>query len=368
MKSYIVLLNELKEKEIYLKTMPACCYIESIKGCPYSCAMCTVRFTKPQKISSELLKKISPYFKYLEVLGIHGDGEPLLGDVAYFVEEAVKNDVVLHMNSTGFFLTREIADLLLKAKLSIRFSIHAGKPETYAKIMGNDFNKVLDNIAYLVKKDNENNKASDLWFSFIVMKENIDEIGEFLKVAHKTGIKHVRFMELVPNIDSVKGFKMPERDLKFNYFEQNDPAVGKMFLEKLPQYKLIAGELGIKIEVGSMEFASRKPYLVRKLFNKATEKLFGTSFFPIVRRKGACVAPWIGQLVVEQSGNVKLCCSCNYSVGDLNESTLEEIWNGEKMRHIRGSFKSGVFPKSCGYCRGIGFGEYPRNSAFGPMK
>ena len=166
MKNFKVLLSEFNNKEIHLKSLPACIYVETVKGCPYSCAMCPVHFSKKENISKELLEKINPYFKDLDVLALHGDGEPLLGDIKYFVESAVKNDFVIHISSTGFFLTNELADILLKARLSMRFSIHAGKSDTYFKIMGNKFEKVLENINYLIKKDKEKGSNSDFWFSF----------------------------------------------------------------------------------------------------------------------------------------------------------------------------------------------------------
>jgi MoaA/NifB/PqqE/SkfB family radical SAM enzyme len=341
MKDLGLLFQEFKNKETYLNSKPACIYIESVKGCPYSCAMCPVHFSKKQNISPDLLEKISPYFKYLDVLAIHGDGEPLLGDINYFVDQAVEHDFVLHMNSTGFFLTKKLADTLLKAKLSIRFSIHAGKSDTYMKIMGNKFEKVLENIAYIVKNARENKKDSDFWFSFIIMKENIDEIDEFLKKAHDTGIQHVRFMKLLPNKQSIKGIKMPNRDFNFKYLEQYNKTVAKKFLQQLPYYKKLAEELNINIEVGSMGSSVKKPYFSQELINRLTKKLlFGKKFLPLKKRKGMCVAPWFGQIIISQNGDVKLCCSYDTPIGNINDSTLEEIWNGEKMRYFRNSFNT----------------------------
>jgi hypothetical protein len=48
-------------------------------------------------------------------------------DLDYFVAKAVEHRFVLHMNTTAFFMTRKISDLLLQARLSMRFSIHSGK-------------------------------------------------------------------------------------------------------------------------------------------------------------------------------------------------------------------------------------------------
>jgi len=112
---------------------PAVIYVQSVEGCPYTCAMCTARGTKPVEISSDILAQLEPYFADTEIVAIHGNGEPLLGDLDYFVRQAETHGFVLHMNTTGFFLTRRVAELLLRARLSVRFSIHAATPETYTQ-------------------------------------------------------------------------------------------------------------------------------------------------------------------------------------------------------------------------------------------
>lgn len=366
MKDFRILMEEFEGRLPYMNSMPACIYIESVLGCPYSCAMCPVHFSKKKNISQELLDKISPYFKHLDILAIHGDGEPLLGDIEYFVDMSVKNDFVLHMNSTGFFLTKKLSEILLQTKLSIRFSIHAGSAETYYKIMGNKFEKVLENIEYLVKKDKERKNNSDFWFSFIVMKENINDVENFLKLAHDIGIEHVRFMKLLPNRESLKGIEMPNRDFRFYYNEQYSSSIANEFLNNLPYYKKLAESLGVRIEVGSMEFSTINPHLAQKFINSASKRLlFGKRIFPLKKRTGMCVVPWTGQLIIKQNGDVKLCCSTDFTLGNLNNTSLEEIWNCDIIKEIRNSFKKGIFPKVCEYCRGIGFEEYPKNSLLG---
>ena len=169
-KDFSALLAEYQQRARILEATPAVIHLESVKGCPYSCAMCHYRQTKPRRISPELLKKIEPYYKCLEVLTIHGLGEPLLSDLDYFVEQAVEHDIVLHMNSTDFFMTRKIADQLLRARLSIRFSIHSGRPETYQKLMGHDFKRVRENISYLLGQTKDSGDSHDFWCSFLVIK------------------------------------------------------------------------------------------------------------------------------------------------------------------------------------------------------
>jgi molybdenum cofactor biosynthesis enzyme MoaA len=112
--------------------------------------MCHFGRSRVNRIGTSLVDKLQPYFRDLEVLAVRGQCEPVLGDLEYFVQEAQKNDFVLHMSTSGFLLTKRLADLLSGTRLSIRFSVHAGTQRAYRRIMGHDLDKVRENVAYLV--------------------------------------------------------------------------------------------------------------------------------------------------------------------------------------------------------------------------
>jgi len=353
--------QEYQSRSIHLSSNPMVIYLESVKGCPYSCAMCEYRLTKPKKISRDLLNKIDHHFQELEVLTIHGAGEPLLGDLEYFVEQSKKHNFVLHMNTTAFFMTESISNLLAETRLSIRFSIHSGTPETYRKIMGHDFDRVRKNIAYLMEQTKGSGNRHDFWLSFIVIKENIDEIPEFLKLSHDLGIKNVRFAQLIPNWNSIKGVKMTD-DFTFKYFEQSNNKIADAFLQKLPEYMSLSNDLGIKIRYGTMASCAKGVNNSKLMINFLNRIAFGRNLFPLKKNHGFCIAPWIGQLVISQNGNVSLCCLANYSLGNLNELSLEEIWNSKRMKQVRRTFRDGYIPRICGFCKGFDFNNYPLNS------
>ena len=359
------LLQDFSRRTAVTNSFPAVMYIEATKGCPYTCIMCNVPEKYGRKsvdIEQGLLDKVSPYFKYLELLAIHGNGEPLLSrNMDFFIRASLDHNFFLHMNTTGFFLNRHLADRLCAAKLSIRFSIHAGTEESYQRIMGDNFDLVMRNISYLIEKNRQVGIGeSDFWFSFIVMKENINEIEDFLRLSNRVGITKVRFMALNPRKKTIKGARRDELDFNFNHFEQINGKVTAIFLDRLPKIKDLARELGITIESGSMEAMARLRAPAKVFANHLFQKVFpGKSVFPLVKRRGACMAPWTGQVHVHQDGDVQLCCSTNYSLGNLYDKDFGEIWNDYKMRDIRSDFSKGMFPRACGYCRGIGPNEYP---------
>lgn len=341
---------------------PPVVFLETVRGCPHSCAMCHFRHTKVRRMGAWLLDRLEPCFSDLEVLAVHGQGEPLLGNLGYFVEQSVKSRFALHMNTSGFLLTKRLSDLLVQTRLSIRFSVHAGTPETYRRIMGHDLGKVKRNVSYLVDMARKSGHASDFWFSLLVMKENVQEIEAFLHLAHDCGIQSVRFMRPIPNFKTLRGARLPNRDFRFFYFEQFNRKVCGQFVTSLPRYEALCNELGIRIEAGSLSRSRRDHRPVLESINNLMLPLLGNKLLPLRKLPGFCLAPWIGQLVVNLEGNVRLCCSTTYSLGSLHQSTLPEIWNSRKMRAIRSAFARGHSPKACGYCQGFDFADYPSNS------
>ena len=159
---YSQLVDEYRRLEVNVKTMPAGIYINTISGCPFSCVMCKPKATKQEKMAPDLLKSIEPYLADAEVILVDGSSEPLTDDVNYWVNQSNENDFVLHMETNGYLLTEEMANFLINARrLSIRFSFHAGRPDTFYQVMGVKMDRVVENIKRLVKMSNSQSKQHD---------------------------------------------------------------------------------------------------------------------------------------------------------------------------------------------------------------
>ena len=64
-----------------------------------------------------------------------------------------------------------------------------------------------------------------------------------------------------------------------------------------------------------------------------------------------CAAPWL-HLHTFPNGNVYPCCltPMEYPIGNLNQQTLEEVWNSEPLCKIRKQLVAGEEPESCNRC------------------
>lgn len=60
-----------------------------------------------------------------------------------------------------------------------------------------------------------------------------------------------------------------------------------------------------------------------------------------------CDVPWQGTSVILATGELEFCCFSNARIGNVNEQTFEEIWNGPRMRSIRQALAAQTFPVEC---------------------
>lgn len=59
-----------------------------------------------------------------------------------------------------------------------------------------------------------------------------------------------------------------------------------------------------------------------------------------------CKEPWIN-LQILSDGTIRPCCWCAGNLGNINEFTLEQIWNGEKIKELRNYISNGKIHPIC---------------------
>ena len=62
-----------------------------------------------------------------------------------------------------------------------------------------------------------------------------------------------------------------------------------------------------------------------------------------------CLMPWI-HLYVDINGNAKACCNTSITYGNVNNESLESIWNGNSIKKFRKSLLEGKKDKRCASC------------------
>ncbi len=61
-----------------------------------------------------------------------------------------------------------------------------------------------------------------------------------------------------------------------------------------------------------------------------------------------CHEPWTGIFSVQVDGTVRCCpCFAQVKLGNIYESSIEEIWNASVLTQMRESFSNGELPEPC---------------------
>lgn len=70
----------------------------------------------------------------------------------------------------------------------------------------------------------------------------------------------------------------------------------------------------------------------------------------IVPQHSLCYAPFNSLYVVHDTGAVRPCCKFEGSIGNIQQQSLSEIWQGEAVQNLRSAMKQGHRPKECRVC------------------
>jgi radical SAM protein with 4Fe4S-binding SPASM domain len=149
-------------------------------NCPYTQSSIRQSYKDMPFIAPETFKKIAdecgPYKAYVR---ISGGGEPLLHpQMVELIEYAKKVGARVGLITNGSLLVPDTVDKLLTANTdAIEISADAADKETYAKVRaGLNFDKLLRNVRYLVKKRNELKSDTKIIASVINQKLVADKL------------------------------------------------------------------------------------------------------------------------------------------------------------------------------------------------
>ena len=181
---------ESVKKTLQRYPFPVDVIVETIAYCNLRCIMCPQPELKRQrgemnfeifkKIADEVAKESPTTRMWLALMG----EVLLMGDKAIQMIEYAKNIGVgsIHLNTNAEIMEPNISDQLIALGVDeIIVGMDAFTKETYDQIrVGGDFNKTVDNIKYLLNKQQELGVSNPkVVMQIIVMDENEHEVEQF---------------------------------------------------------------------------------------------------------------------------------------------------------------------------------------------
>ena len=274
--------------------------------CNHRCFFCSVDFMGYQKtfIDTDILKERITELGELGLKSIMfaGEGEPFLHkDLPEIIVHTKNVGIDVSITTNGVLLYPDVSDQILNSVEWIKVSLNAGNAETYAKIHGtraNDFNKVLSNVEYTVKKRSDLNSRCALGIQILLFEENSREVEELTKTAKDLGVDYI---VIKPYTHHSKNGHL----VKINYKQYEDLS------KKLETYN--SKGFSVIFRANAM----------KKWDNK------NRNF-----KKCVCLPFWS---YIDASGTVWGCSAHllenQFSYGSILNQTFKEIWEGEKRKN-----------------------------------
>lgn len=307
----------LKHPTIDYSPFPLQGKVEITRRCNLNCGMC-LRSHLPiyPDMTEAQFELVLEKLKNLVVFQPHGYGEPLMHPkFERFMEIVTAKHMAIHLVTNGLLLNESLADAFLQhcKPLKITYSIDAADKETYEKIrVGGNFYDLLWNMRHVVGYKKLWGLNTHLNWYCTLADYNFDQAEKIVRLASEIGLDSVNFTDL-----TLHGYGLAT---------QNHDIRHKKDIESRLE----------TLEILKVKTAIPVYYLVEK--------------------RASCNLPWV-QIFVQADGEVFPCTdTLGYSLGNLFEQTLDEVWNGKAMREFRKDFYSNP-TKECKKCVMYGGGE-----------
>lgn len=287
-------------------------------NCNNNCPLCCSAMSKNGKtIEFEKAKDIILQLKDLGIKSITlaGGGDPTchpnLEEIIKFIKE-LRIDVAIITN--GYLLSDSLINTIIANCTWMRISLDADSPEMYKKTHGMDefaFNKVLSNIKKLTQKKKEINSPITIGTVFLLGPHTIQGIYNAAKLSKDLGVDYIRF----------RPFEGLNRRLTFEE--------GVQMFEQLNNSKQLTDE--------NFKATFREDRVEAEVKERKIK-------YP------QCLAI---HFIISITPDLKVYPCCNfrnnpkYCLGDLNNSSLREIWLSEERKKIHEKINLKDCPNPC---------------------
>lgn len=302
-------------------SLPQAVLFSPVSQCNLNCIHCISRPTRARsRFASEsvwdAVREVTHGRRFVH-LGTDYSGDILFDERRYpgTLTRLIALDASFRIDTNANCLDDDIIEMLLASRLKeINFSIDSMDPTVYGKVRHGSIPlaEVLGKIARFMSRKREARKEIHTIISFVLMKSNAATIKPALAFAGENGIDHVLVTPLMAFTE----------DMVKEIFVWDEIAFAALREE-------LAGEatrLGVALAMEAPVSRWREDDI-----------------------HAPCEIPW-ATAVFTANGDVMACCMPGTVMGNLNEQSLDQIWNGPKFAAFRMRVNSTDPPASCRNC------------------
>jgi MoaA/NifB/PqqE/SkfB family radical SAM enzyme len=354
-------------------------YLEPTNLCNLNCSTCVRQgWRDPQGMMEMeayegLIKQLAE-LPTVETLHFGGYGEPLLHpEIERMVRMAKEAGRKTELVTNAILLDHCVAEKLVNAHLdTLIFSVDGLSPETYEAIrIGASFENFRKNVETLAKVKSQKGRVRPLiGLEFVVMKQNIQDLERLLSFSHEMEASFLILNNLLPHTKEMKD------QVLYNNWTVVSPLPPSPYRRGLRLQKTFHDFVNILLPKIQLSEESYRPLF--KLLRLRSHE--GPLFDSNGPRGIYCRFVNEGFLAIAWDGEVSPCLALmhsygcyildrykeiqRYSVGNVREMSLREIWGAEGYSAFRSRVKAFEF-SPCAECGGCGLSETNEEDCFG---
>jgi radical SAM protein with 4Fe4S-binding SPASM domain len=325
--------------------------------CNLRCRHCPqhdgVPLVKMERATSErILDEFLPEGGVLSPLAL---SEPFAGDMELYLAKCEEHDAFLNIVTNGTLLTEEKLRRVMPRVARFFVSIESHVKRDYEALrIGAKFEKVEANCRLAARVAKEHNVP--FGFVTVFMQPMYRDLPGYVRWVHSLGGERILVLELLPTYPRYAEHRVagvvPESEL----LAIRDEAIA------------VARELGVGLWLQMQPplggGIGRPDPAPRVIHVELAQLLHGELF----RQHGHFCSQLATYVKVDLDGTVYPCCRCpdELKMGNVNESSLAEIWNGPRYRALRGRMQSGDLPECCRDCSVLVGNPYYRRPGEAP--
>ena len=194
---------ELATLQSAVQTTPPILQIARSNVCNFKCVYCIdhrAGTTIPRsKLDGSTWQSMLALAQRSDILSFHGVSEFFV-DPEFFnlVELCASTGATLSFNTNGSVCSEKHLDLLGRypGPLTINFSLDAATPQTFLRIRGQHFWRILDHVRRYVAVLRSRRASTWISLSFVIAKSNVHEMVPFVFLGKALGVDEVKYYRL----------------------------------------------------------------------------------------------------------------------------------------------------------------------------
>lgn len=317
-------------------TRPIQAYLELTNVCNHDCPAC-IGFRGDGKATMTYEQAISvvDQLKELETKAIllSGGGDPtchsnLRGVIEHIAHCGIESGLI----TNGQKLSQQDIETMVDNLTFTRISLDADSRETHLRTHGTKnphaYDMIMKNIDSLVQIKKERKSDMTIGFSYLFDIFSAGHLYDAARQARDQGVNYVRFKPFFTKNDSNDFVQLRRME---------DQKTGEIILEELAR---------------AQKELTTDSFFVSYPLDRAEYQLSNNGFVSKGRKASKCYVPHFF-LTITPDMNVYPCCiikdarSGKYSLGNLNDQSLKEIWESHKTRHVEDMIDFTDCPNPC---------------------